>query len=203
MALTTTANVKAYLGITVTTYDTLIDRLVLAAQNQVEMFTNRKWDTATFTEYHDGNNQDTIVLKNTPIQSITSIGLRKDNDEWTTIAATGYDFDAGTGVVQLLNSSRVLWELGYDPQHWRGFGKGLKSVQAVYVAGYDTIPAGLEQATIELVSSMFGSDEEVRQAKANGLLSESLGYQSRTFRTVSDEMQFMEQRFGLYRRLPV
>lgn len=206
MALTTTANVKEYIGVTGSDDDDLIDRLVLAAQAKAESFCDRKFDQATYTEYFDGNDSPSIVLSNTPIDSITSVALRDDNDEWSAIDATSYDFNADTGEVFLLNGSTALWEAGLAVGRRPTFPKGGKSTRVIYVGGYDSIPADLEQAAIELTVRMLGSTVGgVRLLKNAGVTAASLGYQSFTFesRSAVDEWAYMTNLFGAYRRVSV
>ena len=203
LALTTTAKVKTYLGITASTDDALIATLVLAAQAKIERFCNRKFDSATFTEYYDGNNQPSIVLTNPPIDSITSVGFLASSTTYTTIDATSYVFDTESGIVELLGGVRVLWELGGDVRTFCVFPKGTNAVKVVYVGGYSTIPYDLEHATNELVGLMYGGSAAVRQARLTGLQSESLGYESRTWANAAEEFDWMASRFGDWRRRAV
>lgn len=202
MALTTRANVYGYLGIS--GEDDLVDRLILAAQAAIERFCNRAFDSASYTEYHDGNLKESVVVRNTPITTLTSVSYRKDNDEWTAYDATVYDFEANTGKVFMVKSSSELFLAGIEPHNAR-FPKGNKSVRVVYTGGYSSIPADLEQACIELVGLMRGGSAEQRAARASGLQSESLGYQSRTWFDMNGAAQFdwMNSKVGSYRRYPV
>lgn len=204
MALTTTANVKAYLGITVSTYDTLIDRLVLAAQAEIERFCGLAFDSASHTEYFDGNRKPSVVLTNTPVTAVASVSYRKDNDEWTAYDATTYDWDADTGILELLSTAE-LWIAGADGLARRGFPKGNKAVRVAYTGGYSSIPADLQQACIELVAYMYGGSASARQARASGLVSESLGYESRSWAQMHAAQRFdlLTTLVGSYRRVPV
>lgn len=200
MALTTLANVKAYIG-SPDADDSLIGDLITRAQAMIETFCGRAFDEAEFTEYKDGNNQRTITLKNTPVSAVASVGYRTGPAAWTDFPTTAYDWSA-EGIVELLHGSfsGTFYALGMDSQ--RLFGQGLKSVEVVYTGGYGAgeIPADLEQGCIELVAALWGGDSEARTASARGIKAESIGYMSWTYMTPQERTEFMEYRFGAYRR---
>lgn len=195
---------KAYLGITDTSEDPLIDDWILAAQAQIERYCNRAFDSATYTQYYDGNNKRSIVLRNTPVTSVTSISYMTAVDTYTAFDATTYTVNADSGVVQLASTwSNALWLAGIESP--TGFQKGNKAIKAVYVGGYSTIPADLSQACIELVAKIRGGNASQRSARASGLQSESLGYESRTWGQMNAAEQFdwLTNKVGSYRRVAI
>ena len=53
--LTTLANVKGWLGVTATTDDALLSRLISAASDYVQTWLNRTIATQTYSETRDGS----------------------------------------------------------------------------------------------------------------------------------------------------
>lgn len=68
--LTTTALVKAYLGITSTEYDSVIDTIVTQTSCEMEIYCNRQFELDTYIEQGIGSGEDVIRLPNTPIDSV-------------------------------------------------------------------------------------------------------------------------------------
>lgn len=148
--LTTLANVREYLGIddAQTDDDTLLQNLITRESAAIEKECNRTFGDATYTEYHDGDGTDTVMLKQYPVNSITSIhdDTDRDYDSDTLIDSDDYVYDSDSGIVQLDGFS---------------FVPGRQNVKVVYNAGYTTIPTDLEQACIMRVAIRY------LQGKAN------------------------------------
>jgi hypothetical protein len=68
--LTTTDLVKGYLGITSTTYDTIIDTIVTQTSCEIEIYCNRQFELDVYIEQGIGNGEDVIRLPNTPVESV-------------------------------------------------------------------------------------------------------------------------------------
>jgi hypothetical protein len=113
----------------------------------IELFLGRDFaETIISTndpELHNiGDNQDTIILKNFPVVSISRL---RDNiqssvaaDIKTLIEHTDFEVDKDSGIVQLIkNSSNSIFSdcncLGY-------FTEGRNTVDVAYTHGFDTIP---------------------------------------------------------------
>ena len=75
MALTTLANVKAWLEIlpATTTNDVLLTRLIDAASAYIESWLNRKMNSASYAEIRNGNGKNYITVGNYPIISVQSV----------------------------------------------------------------------------------------------------------------------------------
>src|SRR5574341_1253792 len=74
MSLTTLANCKTFKNVTGTAHDTELTRLILVVDEFCNQHCNRKLEQATVTEYHSTKDgQTTLLLKQPPIASITSI----------------------------------------------------------------------------------------------------------------------------------
>jgi len=152
-ALTSSANLKSYLNLSVATHDTLLENLIDRTTELFENFTNRKLKArdysyiSTAAAYDsdnatiDGNGRDAIPAPQFPINSLTT--LRVDTMEIDArggVNQSGYVLDKASGIIRLA---------GYI------FGKGLRNVELVYNAGYSTVPEDLEQACIEQAAWAF------------------------------------------------
>lgn len=152
-ALTSTTNLKSYLNLTVTTHDTLLEKLIDRATGLIENFTNRNLKAR---DYHydsaedaydpdnavlDGNGADRLILPQRPINSVTTLRVNEiEIDARESVYECGYVIDKKDGVILLS---------GYL------FTRGIKNVEMAYNAGYATVPDDLEQATIEQAAWMF------------------------------------------------
>jgi len=79
MALTTLANVKEYLGITSTDYDTLLANLILRAQAQIESYCQRTFDSADYRVIYNGDNSSELCLNNYPVTKIGLLSVCREN----------------------------------------------------------------------------------------------------------------------------
>lgn len=107
-ALTTKERIKTRLQITATTFDTVIDNMILAVTKRISQMCNRRFTQATFTnEMHDGSDlygaqRNALIVKNAPLGTITSVqyrsGLNTD-PTWTTFSENDYTVDEQLGVL--------------------------------------------------------------------------------------------------------
>ncbi len=163
-ALTTTAKVKTFLGITVSTYDTLIDSLVNQATDFIESFCGRRrFLSSTYSnEIYDSRNGRCVFLNNYPVSSLTAVEYRGgtvSNPVWNTYSADGYLLYGKEGFVKFY---AVLPEVS-------------QGLRFSYVAGYlidfanetdytkHTLPFDLTQLCTELCARSYNL------AKAHGI----------------------------------
>lgn len=176
MAAVTVASIKEYLGITVTTYDTLLGNLLTRMHSFVESYCERVIEKANYTEQHDGTleNGGLLILNVFPVISLTSLydDLEREFKDGTLIAAADYVIYKDEGTIQLDNEKQ--------------FKEGLQNIKAVYEAGYTTYPADLEQALIELVARKF------QRRGSEGVKSEKLGRWSATYGEIPMTAGIME-----------
>jgi hypothetical protein len=148
LAIITTAQYKTFAGISASTYDAQLDVIIPALEDLVLKWLGRTIATATFTEKHDGNGTDALVLRNPPIASVTSVTLIFGSDT-VALASTDFAFSTtGTGRLWLL--STAWWTL--DRTGAPRFPVGRENISVVYVGGYATAPAGLQLAMYRLTA---------------------------------------------------
>lgn len=127
----------------------LIDNVTEA----IEAYCMRSFGTATYTEVYDGDHTVSLILRTFPVQTITSITIHADTDDPQVLDPTAYRLNPKTGEVRLTNHfAGSTWEAwgasGVFPQGWQ-------NIEAVYVAGFDVIPGGVQLAAIETVKSQL------------------------------------------------
>ena len=72
--LTDLATVKAWLGITDTTYDTQLTALIAGVDDQVKRYCNRNFETGTVVAKFNLQNNNEIVLDETPVTAVLYAG---------------------------------------------------------------------------------------------------------------------------------
>lgn len=152
--IVTLQQAKDFLNITTTTFDSELGGFIDAAS---QMITNRIGPVSgspTYDEWYDGGRPQ-IVLRHTPVQSVTSITESYG-------AATSYTLTPVT-----LDSGSVAGSFAYTVDLSAGiitrraagvampFAPGVQNIHVVYTAGYATVPADLVQATNLLISHMW------------------------------------------------
>jgi Phage gp6-like head-tail connector protein len=140
-ALTTLNQAKTFCKIPLseTSVDALMEFYINAASDYIERECDRKLKAQTHTELRHGRKQNILMLKEWPVNSVASLKIDSSavfTSPDTLVASTEYAIgDDGMSIVLL---DRVL-------------PNGYNNVQAIYNAGYSTIPSDLEMATLWLV----------------------------------------------------
>ena len=132
MPLTTVAKVKEYLGVTATSEDALISRLVDWATDLIHSYCGRIFSEAAYDEYYDGDGTEGLLVNQYPISAVSSVEVNGTSRD-----ASSYALYGQLGLLRLKSAA---------------FPRGKKNVRVQYTAGYATIPNDLEQAAIELVA---------------------------------------------------
>jgi len=146
--LVTIERVKTYLEIanTETAQDVLLQDLIARLGAWAERYCDRSFAKATYTEQRDGDGMDTLLVRQWPLVSVTSLyddPLRVFG-AGTQIAASDFAVYANQGMIRL--DGLV-------------FSVGIQNVQVTYEAGYADIPEDLQQALIELIADRFRNKE--------------------------------------------
>lgn len=185
--LATVANVKDYLGITVSTYDTLLGDLLSRAESYIFDICGRAPDGfayAAHTETLSGDGSDRLSLKYTPLYLAGDGTITLDGEDvWTTDPLNDPDcpavFDKYSGELRLrANVEGEVCAFGTIPPNDRRvvpyFTESLSNVVVTYYGGYgtpnDALPAVLTQAAIECVKCLY-----MNRARDPQMLGEQLG----------------------------
>lgn len=160
-ALTILATVKDELGITVTTYDSVIERMIAAISGAIEKHCRRSLVYAVVTsERHRPSGLYTLALDRTPLVSLTSITVDGESVDMTLVALE--DADAG-----IIRRDQIWWRI--EPVVARSVaqdayaGMGEPWVLATYKGGY------VPQGTLWSGSAVFQAGAFVRPTSAANL----------------------------------
>lgn len=210
MALISRALVKVHLGISAgdTSQDELLDQLIAQADAIIKGELQRDIEQATYTEFHAGTGDRELILRNYPVQSITSLycdpgayyGEASGAFAASTLLVAGTDYallrDANstgtiqskTGIVMRLNGAWPAMSQGGSGLLSSGIVNGIGNIKITYVAGYPSgsVPKGIEWAGLQLVSEMN------RTRKFGGAVSqESYDYYAVTFANAAENSELM------------
>ena len=160
MALVTTSEVKDYIGITDTTYDTFLGNLIDYASRRFRAYTGRQLEKTTITmKKYLREYTDVVVLEHYPVHSVTSLKLNDD----TLTEGTDEDFwvDNDKGIIFFTKDVKGLIDITYE-------------------AGYDAttsypIPKDLKMACILQVAHWFNMRERV-DLKSLSSMNETTAY---------------------------
>lgn len=146
--LVTLERVKTYLEIanTETAQDVLLQDLIMRIGTWAERYCDRSFAKATYTEQRDGDGTATLLVRQWPLLSVTSLyddPIRVFGAA-TQIAAADFALYSNQGMIRL--DGLV-------------FSAGIQNVKITYEAGYADIPEDLQQALIELVADRFRNKE--------------------------------------------
>lgn len=115
--------------------------LLIAAEDYAKRFCGTVLEAEAITEYHDGDGTDIVLLRNFPVNSITSVhdDVNRDYAAASLIAATEYMIES---------SGRLILENGV-------FNVGRQNVKVVYNAGYSVVPYDLKVAVCNIAFSNY------------------------------------------------
>ncbi len=141
--LTTLANVKGRAEVKSNTEDSEIQRLITAFSQHVYVRTGRRAlnQVTDFLEAYDGNGARELRLLDSPITALRSV---KINNVSQTIS-TSY----GIPGLAITGNGKYI---GFVHGAFGRFVKGIQTIQVDYSAGYDGVPADLEDACCEAVA---------------------------------------------------
>lgn len=151
--LTTVPALKAWLGITATTADDQLQRLVTAVSVGVAGFLGRDLHSQERTETFDGTGSDLLLLRQVPVTAVARVLV--DGQE---LPATSYRMTP-LSLVRLGS----WWPVGWD------------NVQVTYTAGYTDVPPDVEQAVLEICGYRWREKDRI------GLASKGFGQETTTF----------------------
>lgn len=150
MALTTTATVKTYAGISGSGADAQIDVIVSAVDRSMKEYLGRQIESASVTaEIHDGNGlDDSLILLEWPVTSVSSVSI-----DGAALAASDHEIDGANGILHYKPGGT-----GFAP-----WPKGRRNISVTYTAGYASVPADLALAAtkqavyeVKLTSALGG-----------------------------------------------
>lgn len=179
------ADVQTYLGDSAASSGSVLSALITNASAMIEQYCNRVFAQASYTETRNGRNTETLYMRQQPIMSVQSLTI----DGITVPASTnpkgyGYVFDDA----QLyLRGARGPFG---QPER---FERGAQNIVVQYMAGFQTIPADVAQACIELVADKFAKRNRIDKS------SETLGTQQTQAYVMTDMPARVKAALASYR----
>jgi hypothetical protein len=135
-ALTSLANLKAWIGVTVSTYDAVLESAIDRATAMVESYCDRQLKARTQYEWQMPNGERSLVVDHGPIVSINTVAFGRQ---------TSFSVTSDTA------STDVLATVGFDGTTFR-----LHKVTAAGSASTNTIAVSSYPATTQLVDQING-----------------------------------------------
>ena len=151
MAIISTAEYKAYAGITDSDWDTRLGVLIPAVQASLERYCGRVFEEATYTdEKYSGNGEQSLWLKNTPVTAVSAVKTVDSDDTTTTLDSGDYRFTAEGQLFRFDADSNAAWD-GVDSGVSFGRTRSVvwsdaapDNVQVTYTGGFSTVPDDLK-----------------------------------------------------------
>jgi uncharacterized phiE125 gp8 family phage protein len=143
--LTTLASVKAYIGISGSADDALIGRLITAYSGAVQRLLNRCILSSPIEIWRDGRGGQAMTLPDYPVTEIFLLEI------------DGQPIPAQAGIGQAgyrFTDTKIILD-GYR------FTAGSGNVHVDFTAGYDVVPADIEQAVNELVALRYKERDRI------------------------------------------
>lgn len=200
MALTSISEYKTYAGISGTSEDTRLTALLAVAEDIVKKIGGREFESATYTETHDGDGAAAIILTERPVASITSVVYVSPDGDTSAIESDTYALNAKAGTLRRVGyqhgpsfTSMPVSAPGYGPVNCWPIGK--QNIRVVYSGGYTTIPQGLRLAVWRVIDYLRSDAGRNPQ-----MASESLGPYSYSRLQADPNGPFVEvaQLVGMY-----
>jgi hypothetical protein len=168
-----------------TTKDDFLTNILNGAYHIAKNYIGHDLIADDYTEYHDGDGEDTILLKVYPVNTIASIydDTSREFGSDSLIDVDDYFFDAQTGLVTLFQGSA-------------SFKAGKGNIKVTYNAGYTTIPYDAQRGLIMLAAWL------AQRAGTEGLTTATLGGKSEQYDSYNIPL-FIRQCFIPYKNMSV
>lgn len=157
--LTTLVNAKAWLGLTDTTDDTLLTRLVSAVSAAAESRMGRSIALHAYTVTLNGSGKCVLAFPDRPVATVTSV----------TVDGVAIPPSSGPGAAGYQFDQSFLYLVGYE------FTRGRQNVVLQYNAGLSSTPLDLEQAVLDIIAFKYKERDRIGQS-SKILAGETIGF---------------------------
>lgn len=142
MALTTLQDLKAALKITGTAEDDALALYQSGAEAAIRSWLGQNVEQQTYTEYPDSRGTRWLLLKQGPVQSVTSVHVDPERlYPASTLLTVSTDYALQSG--RLMRLGGLVWPMTVE-NTWgllaNTYRPAIAGVKVVYVAGYATVP---------------------------------------------------------------
>jgi hypothetical protein len=159
--LATVADAQAYIHSSSGDSD-LLQTLITASSTFIQSILVYNVAATSYTETRSGHGKPTLALRYRPIISVQSLTIGNVTQMGSPgYGQTGYSFDGAR-----------LYLTNGEFQH------GFRNIAVTYTAGYETTPADLTQACVELVALKYKMRDKAGLA-SEGMLQQTTAYSQR------------------------
>ncbi len=127
-----------------------VEALIEVASELIEQYCNRQFTRATYTETLNGSGDYYVVLRNIPIESITSIKFR----------------DQSTGEEETIDGAEFSYHSKIGDLYWNAYSESesqfngswpeaQNNITVTYIGGYSDIPMPIQQVCAQMVETMY------------------------------------------------
>jgi uncharacterized phiE125 gp8 family phage protein len=147
----TLAEAKAQCRIDSDDEDAMINGLIAAATDYVELYTGRAIVSQTWELLQD-DFSDTIMITRGPVTAITFVKYFDVDDVEQTVTSTNYALDAASDPQWLVKASDFTWP---------AVASGVNNVTIRFVCGYTSLPPSIKHAILLLIGQWFDNRADV------------------------------------------
>ena len=157
-----TADAKSHLRVDLSDDDTLIDNLILAARNRLEVDTGRALITQTWDMFMDKfpDNNGAIQVPKPPLQSVTSLKYIDTDGVEQTWDSSNYRVDTDSEPGRITPAYNVSWPTPRSVTN---------AVTIRYICGYGDATTDIERALLQAMLMLIGHWYENREAVIAGV----------------------------------
>jgi uncharacterized phiE125 gp8 family phage protein len=141
----TLAEAKTHCRIDGTDEDALVEGLIAAATEHVELYTGRAIVSQTWEAVYDSFS-DALVLPKGPVSAVTYVTYIDTAGAEQTVSSVNYSLDS---------ASDPQWVVKASDYTWPTVSEGVNNVVIRFVAGFTTPPAPIKQAILLLVGQWY------------------------------------------------
>jgi len=155
MALVTLSEVKTYLGVTVTDYDTFLQSEIDLFSAAINNYCGRKFEETTYVEtfyysdYTENRDRKILQLYSFPLSSIASVKEIETTDavdNETTLAVTEYRAGNTARIRKFSEGQQLFWFSNLQLN---------SRIEIEYTAGYATTPLEVQNVIYALIEERF------------------------------------------------
>lgn len=144
--------------------DTLLNGLIAAATDYVELYTGRAIVSQTWELVLD-DFTDSILLPKGPVSAITSVKYIDTSEVEQTVSSNNYTLDGVSDPQWLVKASDYTWPEVAD---------GVNNVIIRFVAGYATVPPSIKHAILLLIGQWFDNRSAINVGNITSDLSHTV-----------------------------
>lgn len=147
--LTTIENVRLWLTSKASAFSTVSDdllaRLITSCSAYVQSWLNREILLASYAETYSGKGTTRLELRQYPVQAVTAVSV----DGVAIQARPALGTLSASTIAGFVYDEVAVMLVGYR------FTRGMQNVVVSYSAGYDAVPADVEQAVTDIIGDWF------------------------------------------------